>query len=268
MSILTLTTDLGTKDYYLAAVKAAVYTQIPELKIVDITHNIPAFDISKAAFALRNVWRDFPQGTIHILGVDTQWSKSAPWIVLRKAGQYFIGTDNGVFSLLFDLGEAEEAEVYILRVEGDEALGFPTKTIFIPAAAAIASGKPLESLGERCNGYRVRPAIHPVVEFDNIRGMVIYVDSYGNVITNITHKLFEQEVGNKPFSIVLRRGDRDLKRISRSYGEVMEGEKVATFTSAGYLEIAINRGVEGSGGGASSLLGLSENDIVRIEFGG
>lgn len=266
MSILTLTTDLGTKDYYTAALKAAVYSLIPEVRIVDITHHIPAFDLAKAGFVLRNVWREFPTGTIHVIGVDTQWSQRSPFVVVQCEGHYFIGCDNGIFSLILDA--EKEAEVYTLRMKGDEDLGFPTKTVFVPAAAAIAGGTPLADLGQKAEHYKVRQAIHPVVEYDNIRGTVIYVDGYGNVITNITRGLFEREVGNKPFSIVLRSGDRDLDRICRSYSEVPEGEKLALFTSGGYLEIAINHGVEGSGGGASSLLGLREDDIVRVEFGG
>jgi len=264
MRILTLTTDLGTRDYYSAAVKAAALTQIPGVQIVDITHLIPSFNISEAAFILRNVWADFPEGTIHLIGVDTRWSKSTPFAVVKKNGHYFIGADNGVFSLLFD--EEDGAEVYSLSLLGDEVPAFPTKTIFIPAAAAIAGGKPLADIGEQMTGYKVRPAVHPVVEYDNIRGSVIYVDGYGNVITNITRRLFEKHIGSRPFNIVLRRGDRDLRSISRTYDEVQEGEKVAIFSSGGHLEIAINRGTKGSGGGASSLLGLRLNDVVRIEF--
>ncbi len=265
MPILSLTTDLGNKDYYAAAVKASALAQIEGVQIVDITHEVPAFNIAKAAFVLRNVWQDFPKGSIHIIGVDTQWSQRSPWVVISREGHFFIGTDNGVFSLLFD--SPEGCEVYALHASGDAALGFPTKGIFIPAAAKIAAGTPIHELGTAMETYRVRPSIKPVVEYDNIRGTVIYVDGYGNVITNITKSLFYEQIGDKRFNIVLKRGDRDLNRIRNSYGEVQEGEKVATFTSSGYLEIAINRGVEGSGGGASGLLGLREDDTVRIEFG-
>lgn len=264
MAILTLTTDLGTKDHYTAAVKAAAFRQIPDVRIADVSHEVPAFNISEAAFLLRNVWRDFPEGTIHIIGTDTRWSKATPYAVVRKEGHYFIAADNGVFSLLFD--SPEDSEVYHLRTTGEEDPGFPTKSVFIPAAAAIAAGKALGDIGIAASGYKVRPSVHPVAEYDNIRGTVIYVDRYGNVITNITRTLFEERIGHRTFSIVLRRGDRDLKRISRTYDEVQEGEKVALFTSGGYLEIAINRGTQDSGGGASSLLGLRKNDVVRIEF--
>ncbi len=246
MSILTLTTDLGTRDHYAAAVKAAAIAQIPNLQLVDITHDIPPFNINKAAFVLKHVWRDFPKGTIHLIGVDTQWSKASPWVVVSYEGHYFIGTDNGLFSLL--LGSDSEATVHAIDTPGDVMPQFPSRDVFVPAAAAIAAGQPLTAIGPQRESYRVRPGIAPVVGYDNIRGAVIYVDSYGNVITNISKQLFDEVLGDRSFQLVLKRGDRDIQHISRVYGEVQEGEKLAIFTSGGLLEIAINRGIEGSGG--------------------
>ncbi len=264
MHILSFTTDLGSRDHYLAAVKATALRLIPGVQIIDVSNLIPPFDIAKAAFVLGNVWREFPEGTIHIIGVDPQWSRNSPFIIGVHEGHYFIGTDNGCFSLLFDGAEIDD--VYTVKLAGDEDLGFPVKSIFVPLAARIFASVPLTDMAERIESYRKRPSLAPVIEHDNIRGTVIYVDSYGNVITNITKKLFEEVVGRKPFCIVTRKGDSDLNKISGNYSEVAEGEKVAVFTSAGYLEIAINRGVEGSGGGATDLLGLREKDVVRVEI--
>jgi len=265
MPIVTLTSDLSTKDYYLAAVKATAYRLIPEVRWIDISNHIPPFDMAKAAFVLKNVWKEFPEDTIHIVGVSSEWAKNTPYIIVKMMGQYFIGTDNGFFSLLFD--ETLEPDwIRTIRLEGDEDLSFPAKSIFVGVAAKIANAEELDDFSTEVESYRRRPLPIPVVEFDNIRGMAIYVDSYGNVITNITRQLFEKEIGSKEFNIVVRRGDTDLNRISRTYNEVPQGEKVALFTSEGYLEIAINRGVEGSGGGATDLLGIRENDIIRIEI--
>ncbi|HKL39896.1 MAG TPA: SAM-dependent chlorinase/fluorinase [Cryomorphaceae bacterium] len=265
MPIVTLTSDLSTKDYYLAAVKATAYRLIPEVRWIDISNHIPPFDMAKAAFVLKNVWKEFPKDTIHIVGVSSEWAKNTPYIIVKMMGQYFIGTDNGFFSLLFD--ETLEPDwIRTIRLEGDEDLSFPVKSIFVGVAAKIANADELDDFSTEVESYRRRPLPIPVVEFDNIRGMAIYVDSYGNVITNITRQLFEKEIGSKEFNIVVRRGDTDLNRISRTYNEVPQGEKVALFTSEGYLEIAINRGVEGSGGGATDLLGIRENDIIRIEI--
>lgn len=264
MNIVTLTSDLGTKDYYLASVKAAALKLIADLQWVDISHHVPAFDMAKAAFVLKNVWRDFPAGTFHIVGVDSDWRAESPYIIVKMEGQYFIGADNGFFSLLFDSEPAEA--VYTLKMRGDEDLGFPTKSIFIPAIAKMIATDDLESIATTREDYRRRPSIHPVIEHNNIRGTAIYIDGYGNVITNITQSLFDEVVGQKPFHLVVRRGDTELNRISRAYNEVEQGEKLAIFTSGGYLEIAINRGVEGSGGGAADLLGIREGDIIRIEI--
>lgn len=264
MNVVTLISDLGTKDYYLSAVKAAALQAIPNLSWVDISHQIPAFDMAKAAFVLKNVWREFPKGTVHIIGLETDWGMETPYVIVEKEGHYFVGTDNGFFALLFN-GEPAD-KVHRLNMKGDENLTFPTKTIFIPLAAHILKGDKLSDIADLKESYRNRTWITPVVEHDNIRGTAIYIDAYGNVITNITQELFAEVVGDKDFNIVLRRGDSDLRTISRTYNEVPMGEKVALFTSAGYLEIAINRGVEGSGGGAADLLGIHENDIVRIEI--
>ncbi len=264
MNIVTLTSDLGTKDYYLASVKATALRQIADLEWVDISHHIPAFDMAKAAFVLKNVWNDFPEGTFHIIGVDSGWRQGSPYVIVLKDKHFFIGSDNGFFSLLFNEEPADA--VYTLNLQGDEDLSFPTKSIFIPTVGRFHSGIAIEVIGTLKEDYKRRPAINPVVEQNNIRGTVIYVDGYGNVITNITKSLFTEQVGNKKFHIVLRRGDTELNAISRAYNEVPEGEKLAIFTIGGYLEIAINRGVEGSGGGASDLLGIKENDIIRVEI--
>lgn len=263
MTVITLTSDLGTKDYYLAAVKATALTKIPDMQWVDVTHHIPPFDMGKAAFVLKNVWMDFPEGTIHLISVDSDWNPDTPYAVVCFAGQYFIGSDNGFFSLLFD---REPAEMVVhVKLDGDEDLGFPTKSIFVPIAAHIARGDALEDLGEIRDDYKHRPSITPVVEHGNIRGIVIYTDAYGNIITNITRPLFEEVVGSESFKIFLRKSGSEITTISRAYNEVPQGEIVALFTSAGYLEIAINRGVEGSGGGATDLLGMQIGDIVLVE---
>jgi S-adenosylmethionine hydrolase len=265
MNVITLISDLGTKDYYLAAVKARALSLVPDMHWVDISHHIPPFDLAKAAFVLKNVWHEFPTGTIHIISVDSDWNPDRPFVVLKKDGHFFIGADTGIFALVFDGAEADA--IHSIQLKGDEDMSFPTKSVFIEAAAKIASGTALADIGPAREDYLRRTAVNPVVEYQTIRGTVIYVDSYGNVITNITRELFENVVGSKPFNIALRRGDNDLNKISRAYNEVPEGEKLAIFSGGGYLEIAINRGVEGSGGGASDLLGLEENDIVRVEIG-
>lgn len=264
MAVITLISDLGTKDYYLAALKATALKRNPDCKLVDISHHIPPFDIAKAAFVLRNVWHEFPEGTVHIISVDSNWEAQSPYTIVSKDGHYFIAADTGIFSLLFHDDPATSA--YTIKLNGDEDLSFPTKSILMPVASRLIAGEKPEKIGQKVEGYKIRPSITPVIEPHNIRGTVIYVDAYGNVITNITQDLFKEVIGDSPFNIVLRRGGIEVNTISRAYSEVPHGEIVALFTSEGYLEIAINRGVQGSGGGASELLDLKESDIVRVEF--
>ncbi len=265
MNILTLTSDLGTRDYYLAAVKAAALKAVPDLNWVDISHHIPPFDMAKAAFVLKNVWKEFPEGTIHLVGVETDWGHDTPYVVIQHMGHYFIGTDNGFFSLLF--GETKVDGVYRVNMRGDEDLSFPTKTIFIPLAARIFAGEDLESFADREEAFKTRSTFIPVVEHNALKGIAIYIDSYGNVVTNITRDQFDAFVGDRDFQIVVNRTDAVLSAISRTYSEVPQGEVVALFTSEGFLEIAINRGVEGSGGGAAGLLGIKLQDMIRVELG-
>ncbi|MBX7094258.1 MAG: SAM-dependent chlorinase/fluorinase [Flavobacteriales bacterium] len=273
MAVITLTTDMGDRDYYVAALKGAVLRRLPDARLIDISHKISPFDIAQASFVIRNVYREFPEGTIHIIGINPDRVKRlSPFdmrdevkhVIVEKEGHYFIGADNGIFSLLFD--EAPERIFEITVDTGYNPEVFPVKNVFIPIACDLAQGKMPEELGFPMDSIHERAIFRPVVEQNMIKGTVIYIDTYGNVITNITRDLFEKIKGDRDFTLYFRSEDYEITEISGSYGEVPEGEKVALFGSSGHLEIAINRGVEGSGGGASSLFGLKLNDTIRIEF--
>ena len=264
MSIITLTSDMGIKDFYLASIKGAIYSAYPEARIVDITHHITPFDIAQAAFILKNTYRDFPENTVHIISVDPEPSQQSQHVAIYMHGQYFIGNDNGIFSLLFD-----EVPEQIYKLKAPSNLGsssFPSKSVFVWAATLLAQGSRLEDIGERTNNIRMRVAFRPVIEPDVIKGSVIFIDGYGNVITNIDKKLFESIQEGRKYTIFFRGENYGINRISESYNEVPPGEKLAIFGAGDFLEIAINKGVEGSGGGANKLFGLKLNDIVRIEF--
>jgi len=271
MAIITLTTDMGVKDYYVAAVKGAIFSQLDDVKIVDVSHNILPFDIAQASFVLKNVYHEFPRGTVHIIGVNpdtykelSDSTKNIAHIVVEHEGHFFIGADNGIFSLLFDQTPEHIFELNLSHATND--LTFPVKNVFAKAACYLLKKGCINEMGRKKDDVRQAALYQPVVEGDIIRGMVIYVDSYGNVITNITRKLFDQVAKERNFSIYFRREDYEIRKIDKTFNAVPEGEKVALFNSAGNLMLAINRGVEGSGGGASSLFGLHLTDIVRIEF--
>lgn len=258
MGVITLTTDLGLKDYYVSSIKGSILTEYKEVTIIDISHEIPPFDIQQAAFILKNAYLNFPKGTVHIIGVNAEASITHPHIAIEMGGQYFIGADNGIFSLLFDRTPDKIVELNIRQ--DTDILTFPTKDVFVKAACHIARGGTLEVIGTPRKNVYERTMFRPVSEDSVIRGTVIYIDSYKNVISNITQQLFKEVGKNRSFTIFFRKSDYNIDEISKSYNEVPEGEKLALFSSTGYLEIAINKGE------ASSLLGLRQNDTIRIEF--
>ncbi len=252
---------MGLKDYYVPAIKGAIYAELPDAKIVDISHDIPSFDISQASFVLKNCYSSFPKGTIHIVGVDPEPKNEKRNVALEYDGYYFIGNDNGIFSLMFD---KVPTRVFELTIHSEST--FLIRDKFVPAACHLARGGTLEVIGTIATEFNRMQPFRAVVEGNVIRGTVIYIDKYGNVITNVTQQLFADVGRNNPFSIYFRRSSYEINRINRTFNEVPEGEKVAMFTSGGHLQIAINKGGEGSGGGANKLFGLKLNDIITVEF--
>ncbi|MDG1516618.1 MAG: SAM-dependent chlorinase/fluorinase [Flavobacteriales bacterium] len=258
MPIITLTTDLGLKDYYVASLKGHILSQLPDTSIIDISHDIPPFNISVAAFCLKNCYQDFPEGTIHIIGVSPEANEHVCHLIIKHNQHYFIGADNGMFSLLFD---EKPSEVFNLNIISDnDRRTFPTKDVFVQAACHIGRGGTMELIGSRIDGLTERTNFQPVIEEDVIRGMSMYIDSYGNVTTNITKSLFKLIGKGRDFAIVFRRSDYNIYELKLNYSEVPEGEKLALFSTNNHLEIAINKG------NANKLFGLKLSDTIRVEF--
>lgn len=256
MPIITLTSDWGLRDHYLAAVKGTLISRLPGVQIVDITHEVEPFNLKQASFILRNSYAHFPAGTIHVVSLRTEETKDYPHVVMEYEGHFFIGTDNGIFSLIFNKKPDKMFEMTI--VQDTDYFTFSTRDRFVKAAVHLAEGKPVEELGRPRTDWQQQMHFQPVVSGDVIRGMVIYVDNYENVITNITREFFD-EVGKGRNFLIECRGEQ-LKSISTSYLDVPVGDIVALFGSTGHLEIAINQG------NASGLLGLHVNDSIRVEF--
>jgi S-adenosyl-L-methionine hydrolase (adenosine-forming) len=258
MAIITLTSDWGLKDHYLAAVKGAIYSHLPDAVIVDISHQIPSFDLNQAAFIIRNFYKNFPPGTIHILGINTEASIDSPHTVIFHEGQYFIGSDNGIFSLIFD--EDPETIIELDVIQDSDYFTFSTRDVFVKVACHLAAGKPLKDLGRPKEKILRRISFKPVIDGSLIKGKVIYVDSYENAFTNITEPLFKSMTRGKKFLIQFRTASYKIDKIRRSYTDVVEGEMLALFSTSGLLEIAINQGK------ASSLLGLKIDQPVLVEI--
>ena len=258
MSIITLTTDLGHKDHYLASIKGKILSQISDIKIIDISHTVDKYNIVQGAFILKNCFEEFPLGTIHIIGIRPLMDNYSEHTIVLYRGHYFIGADNGIFSLIFD--EFPEDIRSIQLQTPVESLSFPTKEIFVPSACHIARGGKIELLGPTKSNVREMVMIEPVVQHNLIRGSIQYVDSFGNLISNIRKELFEHICQNRKYAIHLRSSNFVIKKIAQNYNQVPEGEMVAIFGANGFLEVAIHSGP------ANSLLGLKFNDMITIEF--
>ncbi len=254
MPVVTLTSDFGLTDYYVAVIKGALLGQNQNLNIVDITHNVKNYDIVQGAFVLKNAYSGFPKESIHIISVNNFYSKNYCFLAARFDDHYFIGPDNGIFSLLFS-----EKPQDIYELEYDKTSVFPLKDIFSKAVGHITNGLPFNEIGIKVDEIEERISFQPVINKAQIRGTVIHIDHYENVIVNITKDLFEQ-VGNKrKFSIFFKRFD-PIQKVYKNYADVPIGQRLCFFNSAGYLEIAINMGK------ASSMLGLNIDDGVQIDF--
>ncbi len=255
MSVITITSDFGLQDYYLASIKGALLCETLQYPLVDITHNIESHDIVQAAFIFKNAWKHFPPESIHLISVKNFFGKKKRFLVFKKNEHYFVGPDNGLFSLVFE--EWPDEPVFVL--EPEEESSFPLKAVFAKAVKHIIDKKELAGLGPEGGEVVQRITFQPVITKGEIRGSVIHIDRYENVIVNISQVLFEQMAEGREFSIFFKRHD-PITRICRHYHEAPVGEPLCLFNSSGYLEIAINMGKAGS------LLGLKVEDSIHIYF--
>ncbi|HHM21463.1 MAG TPA: hypothetical protein ENJ20_05510 [Bacteroidetes bacterium] len=255
MAIVTLTTDFGLEGYYPGVLKGVILNENPDVQLVDITHGIKPYDIVQAAFVLNNTCHTFPPGTVHLVSVD---NRPAPLSLMafEQDGHFFIGPDNGLFSLMF--GELPHPVYRVPLPKGDP---FPFSRGSAGAIAHITAGKPLVELGLPVAEPLRRIALQPVTSPSQIRGSVIYTDHYGNVIVNIRQELFEKVRNKRRFRLFFKRHD-PIVQLSRNYHDVPVGETLCLFNDAGFLTIAINMGR------AAGLLGLKPDDMVQIDFEG
>lgn len=273
MGIITLTTDMGLRDHYVAALKANIFRLSPNANVVDISHFVRPFNLVEAAYYVKSVCKDFPEGTAHIIGVNAEPhvnftnadENQLPTILLWQ-NQYFVSTDNGIFHLLLEEQQAQGIWSLDDVLSKPKLMNFPTKNILIPAACKLILGEKPGAFASVKDDFKKAVASRPVSEENVLKGTVMHIDQYGNIITNIKKELFEKHRNGSPFIIYFRQKEYYIDKISMGYNEVPEGEKVAIFNDNDWLEIAINKGTHENGGGAKDLLGLRLRDIVRIEF--
>lgn len=255
MAIVTLLTDSGESDHYVAAIKAKILGVNPGIRIVDISHRIQPCDIGHAAFVLRSVFRDFPKGTVHLVGVHATAARGDLFVALQLEDHFFVGADTGFFGLISDKNHQQIAELISAK---NITTTFPERDIFATAAAKLASGVSITDLGKPLSGFKRLIDRQVKATRKAINGNVIRVDEFGNLITNIPKDAFDTLSKDRGFTVQV--GSEKFRRINTQYNQVEEGDCVILFNSLGVLEIAINKG------NASELLGLGYDSAVNVTF--
>ncbi|MCC2591720.1 S-adenosyl-l-methionine hydroxide adenosyltransferase family protein [Chryseobacterium sp. MFBS3-17] len=272
MPIITLTSDYGYTDYRLAAIKGSILSRNPDAKIVDITHNIQAYDLQQTAYIVGNAYRHFPPGSIHIISVDSSYHKERKYIIYKADGHYFLAADNGVLSLIFYDIKPEKIYEITINTRFDDVVNFATTDILVPAALHLQNGGLPEVIGRKYKTPRELSFPNAGSKDDFIFGEVLYIDNYGNIISNITKKLFDEMMSlHTSFSIRFR--TLALSKIYRTHTGVVtdweteheqHGKPAAIFNDSGLLELTIYKGTAENG--ARTLFGLKVGEPIYIEF--
>lgn len=255
MAIITLLTDSGESDHYVGAVKAKIISINSGLTLVDISHAILPCDIAHGAHVLKSVFRDFPKATVHLVGVDSTGNRDDQYVALQLEDHYFVGVDNGLFGLISD--QTHQQAVQLNSINPVETT-FPEKDILAPAAARLASGVSITTLGKPISTFRKMLNRQVKATRRIIAGHVIRVDNYGNLITNINRTDFDILSKGRTFTIQF--GGEKFRRIHTNYSQTEQGDCFLIFNSLGLLEIGIYKG------NASELLGLSYDSPVNVTF--
>jgi len=245
MSIVTLLTDFGTADGYVGEVKGVLASLAPRVQVVDIAHDVEAHDIEGARLALARYWRRFPEGTVHVVVVDPGVGGGRAALAVVSEGRYLVGPDNGVLSPALLHGDARWVS---LDVPASAAPTFHGRDVFAPAAAQLALGAPIESLGASLDSPVIRRTPEATRRGDGgVQGEVITVDRFGNAVTNL---------------LALRGGEVELDgltlQVRRTYADAAPGEPTALVGSSGLVEIAVRDG------SAAALLGLRRGSGVVL----
>jgi S-adenosylmethionine hydrolase len=249
VSLITLLTDFGTADGYVAEVKGVLLSSTPGVQVIDLSHDIPPHDVDAARLAVARYWRRFPPGTIHLVVVDPGVGSARQAIAVSSDGRFLVGPDNGVLSPALLMPGASAVS---LSVPPDAAPTFHGRDVFAPAAAALVRGASLDSLGRPHDRPEIRRTPEAVRDADGwLRGEVIVIDRFGNAVTNLL-AVHGGEV---------RVGDVEIP-LRRTYADVATGEPVALVGSSGLIEVAVRDG------SAAHSLGLTRGSIVRVKDGG
>ncbi|MGI9593078.1 MAG: SAM hydrolase/SAM-dependent halogenase family protein [Patiriisocius sp.] len=275
MAIITLTTDFGEKDHFAGAVKGAIYSELEGVRIVDISHGVSPFHIMEAAYIIQNAYSSFPPGTIHIIGIDSELNPENKHIAVLLDGHYFICANNGIIAMLAN--EINPQKIVEINIHDRIITNVPVLDVFVKVACHIARGGTLEVIGKQIDTIKELRGIRPIInqKANQIVGSVIYIDNYGNVITNITKSKFEEIGKGRSFKITARTAN--FSSIHSHYSDAInfdtpigkrdeDGKKIALWNSSNYLELSIYKSNPATVGSANSLFGLGYRDTVTINF--
>lgn len=273
MSIITLTTDYGLKDHFVGAWKGKFLNEFPEAQIIDISHDIDPFNIHETTYILGAAYSSFPKGTVHVIGVDIELNKETlHHIAMQWNDQYFICADNGILSMLTDKIVPEK--IVAINIHDRLHSEATELDVFVTVGVHLAKGGLLNVVGKEITALKEVTDLKATASENQLKGFVIYIDHYGNAVTNISKKMFLEHSKGRPYEIRFK--SKSIKSIYAKYSDVgkdkntplkdLESEKLAIFNDADYLEIAIFKSNPKNFGSASSLLGLNFRDTVIIDF--
>lgn len=253
MQLVTLTTDFGTKDYYVAQLKAGILGVNHQVSFIDVSHQIDTYDIMQAAFFVKNICNYSPKNTIHVCLVNNYYSQKYKLLIAKHEGQYYIAPNNGLLSLVF-----QDLSV-IYEIEEDKSPQKSLQGMVSHAIGCISNGLPIDELGSACRNFVSKLELRPVITSTQIRATIIHIDHFDNVIVNLQKSEFQKVRAGRSFAIYYKQND-PIDEIRTHFGEVSPGEVICYFNDAGYLTIGINMGK------ASSYLNLHKNETIQINF--
>ena len=274
MSIITLTTDFGLKDHFVGVLKGKLISEYTEIQIIDISHHVDLFNISEASYIINASYNSFPKGTVHFIGIDNERSTENKHIAIQWNDHFFVCADNGILSILTQ--KIVPQKMVEINIHNRLPDGSTDLDVFVKVACHLAKGGSLSVIGKEISAIKIVNELQAVVASDsnNIKGYVVYVDHFGNCVTNISKKMFAEIGNNRNFEIKF--GTKTIKRIHANYSDFKvsekytlrdyEGEKLALFNEAGFLEIAIYKSNPKTVCSAKSLLGLRYRDVVNVDF--
>lgn len=274
MSIITLTTDFGLKDYFVGALKGKILSELKEVTIVDLSHNIDLFNTLEASYCIEAAYANFPKGTIHIIGVDSERVGDVQHVAMQWDDHFFICADNGILNSLLQKKVAQK--IVAINIHDRLQNNASDMDVFVAVACHVARGGLLNVIGKELSELKSFNSVSTTISSDlnTLKGQIIYIDSFGNCVTNISQKQFIEIAKNRTFEIRVK--NKKITRIHKNYSDFpmvenkqlrdFEGDFLALFNENNFLEIALYKGNPKTVGSAATLLGLEFRDVITIQF--